>query len=409
MRLAFPWRRPLTGKRQQRAANKLVVADFPHQLDWTLRQLPRYYSARAAGRLPAVKKAIQRLATDVASLPMIVEQRGADGLWTPVDPTDPEARLITERWTTYETAALGVERVMRGLALHGIAAVIVGRGPEGELAQLLVVDPRDVTRQRVDTNPGAPITTFVAGKPTPRGRLALWYWEPAEDGVSVRPPLAECWPAVRAGLAATAFAGGYFDLASVGRLVLKPPQHSPPDAAQGLIRKEVQKQDDDGDERRKAARGIIHVLDPGWDALIVPVEGRDVVIDMRKFAVEEVSRILGPPQPMLDHLDRATYSNIAQARRDYLESIISTWGRKIGSELTRAIWPHGERRVSIRVEDATIYSRSERLAANQIAIFSGQMTQDEARAREGLEPAGTDESAALARTPTIPWPGAATE
>ena len=391
-------RRVTDHRKRESPAKRLMrtPAAFAGAMNWTLRNLPKYYTAHAAGRLPAVKKAIQRLATDVASLPIQIETRGPDE-WQPVEDTDAEARIVTNRWTAYETADLGVEKIMRSLALYGIAAVIVQRSG-ADLANLHVVDPRDVTRTRTDTSAGAPVVTKVQGREVPRGRLALWYWEPPEDRVTVRPPLAECWPAVRAGLAATAFAGGYFDVASVGRLVLKPPIDDPAN-----VQRRLKQQDDDDDERRKDGRAN-QVLKPGWDAMIVPVEGRDVVTDMRRFAVEEVCRMLGPPQPMLDLLDRATYSNIAEARRDYQQSIVATWGRKIGAELSRALWPDGTRRLSIRVEDSTIYERKDRLEANQVAIFSGQLTQDEAREREGLLPHDTDESKALARTPVIQWP-----
>ena len=381
----------------ERRQAKSVAVGFEQALATTLKALPRYYSPHVAMQLPAVQKAVARLSSDVASLPIVVEDRIGDE-WERASIEDPEVRIVTEQWRPYESAALGVERIVRSLMLHGFACVNTLR--EGvQLAELVVEDPRDVERQpRQGFGAQAEIVTMVQGAETPRGRLAIWYWSPPEDRFSRYAPLQQGWNAVRAGLAATVFAAGYWDVAALGRILLKPPLDSPQQPARG-----VAKQDKDDDERRSEGRLDKTVLPRGWDVVIVPAEGRDAVGEMRTFAVREVSRLMGPPTVLLDDMDNSSYNNIKTSRTDYVTAFVASWARKIGVELTRAIWPSGNRRMRLVVDESTLYSFHERMIAYKEAIFAGVMSQNEARAREGMELVDTEEANALARTTTIPW------
>ena len=392
-----------TANAEMRQAQKVAVG-FEQALATTLKQLPKWYRPEIAMQLPAVQKAVSRLSNDVASLPIVVEDR-VDDEWVKAsdgdenEPGGREVRIVTEQWRPFESAALGVERVVRDLMLYGFACVNTIR--EGvQLRELVVEDPRDVERvPREGFGAMTPIDTLIQGVKVERGRIAVWYWSPPVDRFTRYPPLERGWNAVRAGLAATVFAAGYWDVAALGRILLKPPLDSPQQPARG-----VAKQDKDDDERRSEGRLDKTVLPRGWDVVIVPAEGRDAVGEMRAFAVREVSRLLGPPTVLLDDMDNSSYNNIKTSRTDYVTAFVSAWARKIGTELSRTIWPSGNRRMRLVVDQSALYSYHERILAYRDAINSGQLTMNEARKKEGEELIDTPEANALARTPMIPWP-----
>ena len=363
-----------------------------------LANLPVEYSVYSANQFPAVKKAVQRLSGDVSSLPISVEYRDGDQ-WLPVDQDDAEAQIVGHRWRPYQTAQLGIEVVMRSLALHGIAAVEVMTNEREAFEGLLVHDPRQVSRIRSDVTPGAPVETQVLGRVIPRGRLALLYWEPPFDEVTVRAPLADCWGAIRAGLAAMLYSAHYVENGMVGRVFLKPSESQAASAGQRGQREAQDKYEKLAKSQRLMGRGE-RILTPGMDVAFGPGGSADALDGMERRAVEQVSRILGPPAPMLDNLERATYSNIREARKDYVNAIVARWADKIGKELSRAIWPGGERRVRLSVEESALMSRMERAQALQVGIFSGVISQNEAREHEGLEKSDDEGADQLIRSPT---------
>lgn len=68
-----------------------------------------------------------------------------------------------------------------------------------------------------------------------------------------------------------------------------------------------------------------------------------MLIESRKFSVEEVARILNIPQHKLGHLDKASFNNIEQLARDFYIQTVRPWAENWESELTMKLLSEREK------------------------------------------------------------------
>lgn len=69
-----------------------------------------------------------------------------------------------------------------------------------------------------------------------------------------------------------------------------------------------------------------------------------MLMETRKFSVEEVARILNIPQHKLGHLDRASFNNIEQLARDFYIQTVRPWTENWESELEMKLLTEEEKR-----------------------------------------------------------------
>ena len=379
-----------TADEAKAARAKRLFEGWAGDYGYVLGRIPEAYSLPWAMRLPAVQKAVTRISNDVSTLPCVVEEMQA-GEWQEVPAEDPEVRIVTDAWSRYETRERGLKMLVRAVLLKGMGVVLVERDGV-QLAGLVTLDPADVSRHnvggmvqyRIGFDPAFP--EIEPGVIVPNGRLAAVDWAPPFDRVSVTPPLALGWQAIRAGLAATAFASGYYLRGGGARVLFQPPTLDEATSVADTGQEGKRLVEEENAARRKL--GMVDGFIPrGWEVTVVPSDGERFLTQSRADAVLEVSRILGPPPPMLDSTLTNTFSNVGELKRTYVQSVLGDWAGTIGRELSRAIWPSGFRRVTLKVEESQFLTRLERYQAHALALNrKGWLSPNEVREMEGFQP-----------------------
>ena len=321
--------------------------------------------------------ALQTMSERLARLPRVVEDWDG-GKWVAAKPdADEEADVLTRRWSPFEPAGTGLFLLMRSIVLWGWGVVLVVR-ERGEVRGLRVLNPEKLERNEAS---GAVRITYGLDV-LERGDLAVLEWNPSLDRVEVVPPLATCWPAVRAGMAANAFAGGYYERGGQGNTIYE---------AQGVGGSQARVSKDVWDEedrmRRDGRRSV--VLPPGYRARMMSGNMREADVgNIVLTAKQAVCDVLGVPSVLLNDPTASTFSNKEVASLDFARGTLASWADRIADELSLACWPQGGRRLRFDLEYATSESRGVRIKASVELVNAGVISVDECRLSEDYDALG---------------------
>jgi HK97 family phage portal protein len=113
-------------------------------------------------------------------------------------------------------------------------------------------------------------------------------------------------------------------------------------------------------------------------------------IESRKVSREEACGMYDVPPPVVQILDRATFSNITeQMRSQYRDTMaprLKLDESVIDAQLRPDFDPQGVQYAEFLMDEVLRGAFEQRAAANQSAIFSGQRTPNEARRQDNLPP-----------------------
>lgn len=118
-------------------------------------------------------------------------------------------------------------------------------------------------------------------------------------------------------------------------------------------------------------------------------------LELTRFQVLQIARAFRVPVTMLQDLERATWSNMEQAGREFLVYCLEPWLRTLEGALRRALFTPEERASGLRItfdrDDLTRADIGARATAYSSLIASRVLNPNEARGWEGLPPyAGGD-------------------
>lgn len=112
-------------------------------------------------------------------------------------------------------------------------------------------------------------------------------------------------------------------------------------------------------------------------------------LELRKFQVLEIARAFRVPPSMLFEMDRATWSNMEQAGREFITYTLIPWVKALESALNRALLTDAERidhRIAFDLDDTSQADLTARATAVSTLIMAEVMNSNEARAWLGMEP-----------------------
>jgi len=138
----------------------------------------------------------------------------------------------------------------------------------------------------------------------------------------------------------------------------------------------------------------IAILQEGTKYQSIAVPNKDAQwIEARKFMVCELARWLRIPPHKLGDLERATFSNIEQQSIEYVTDCLMPWLKRWEHEIARKLLPKNGSLFAEHLVDGLLRGDTPgRFSAYQVAINSGWMSRNEARALENLNPLdGLDE------------------
>jgi len=124
---------------------------------------------------------------------------------------------------------------------------------------------------------------------------------------------------------------------------------------------------------------------------IIPLNAEELqYIESRRMNREEVCGIYDVPPPVVHILDRATFSNITEQMRsmyrDTMAPRLGLYESVLDSQLRPDFDPQGNIYAEFLLDEVLRGAFEQRAIANQAAIYSGQLTPNEARQQDNRAP-----------------------
>lgn len=272
-----------------------------------------------AMRVSAVFACVRILSDTVASLPLVLYRRRADGsreratdhalYYLLHDQPNPLMSAFEMRWA-----------MMAHLATRGNAYCEIQRDGAGRIVALwpllpdyVFVEMRDDALMYRYQPPGRPVAILPARD--------VWHVRVfSMDGIIGMSPLGYARRAIELALAAEEFGLRFFGRGANPRLVLKHPGRLSAEAAQRLR-----------DSWESAYGGLsnahrVAILEEGMsiERLTIPPEEAQF-LQTRRMQIAEIARIYRVPLHMLQELDRATHANIEHQQIEFLTQSLRPW------------------------------------------------------------------------------------
>lgn len=334
--------------------------------------------------LSAAIAAIDAIAGTVASLPAIVYRVTESG--REEDTQHPLARAVRDgpnmhqtwpdfiQWLVAQTLRFG----------NGLAEQVLDGG--GQLSELRPI-PWDRVAPKVLLT-GRIVYDFTDPITFQRRRLldseVLHLRDRSDDGLVGRSRHDRAHPVIAAALALTEFSGSQYKNGAYPSGILSYDKPLKDDQVKRL--KALFEQLFVG--AGKAAKAL--VLDNGikWQTVSSTPEDLELLA-ARRFAIEEAARIYQVPPPIIGDLSHGTFTNSETLIRFFAQSTISTWCRKIESEIHRSVFTDAARRTRQFELDLSGLLRGDpetRWKSHQIALQNHVLTPNEIRGVEGWNP-----------------------
>ncbi len=340
-------------------------------------------SPGSALSLPAYFACIQILAQDVAKLPIKLYRENEDDTKTLVK--DHPAGRILCRVPNQEMSAFTMrETLMQWAAGWGNGYAEIVRDNGGRLQELALIHPSRVTIRRVEGAIVYDIRSEIVGAEVTRLTQAeVFHLHGLGDGLAGWSVAQVGAQSVGQAMAAETFAATYYgNNASVGG-VLKHPGQLKPEARVNL-RESWQAMHGGPDNAHKIA-----ILEEGMEFAPTSVNPRDAqFIEGRQFDVESICRWFRMPPHKVQHLLRATFTNIESQGIEYVTDTLMSWLVRFEQEVERKLLTDDER-LCIK-HDVNGLMRGDATARGTFysQLFNiGALSANDIRRAEDMEPA----------------------
>lgn len=378
--------------RWQRLKNRFkeffVSQSYP-SLDLGVRTLSGItVSEEKALTFSAVFSAVKVLAESVASLPLFLFRRTADGKEPARE--HPLFSLLHDLPNPEITSCEFRELMMAWLVLHGNAYAEIERDNFGQVIALWPIHPLRVQLWRPD--PRSPllftVTLPLGGRVTlPRASI-LHLRALALDGVQGISPIKAHREAVALGLAASEFGARFFGQGLHAGGTVEHPQTLSEGAYNRLT------------ESLKARSNLenVHrvlILEEGmkFNKLTIPPDDAQW-LETRKFQVTEIARIYRIPPHKLGDLEKATFSNIEEQSIEFVTDTLLPWLVRWEQAIARDLLGPSEREqlfAEFKLDGLLRGKTTERFSAYATARQWGWLSVNDILSlenRNGIGPAG---------------------
>ena len=346
-------------------------------------------SPDSALRLAAVYACVRVLSESMASLPLVIYQRRADGGKNKV--TDHWLhRLLAKRPNRFQNPFEWREMLQGHLALRGNAYNQIITNAKGEVVELMPLHP---DRIRLELMPSGEYRyrftdRFGTESILPRGEV--WHLRGlSSDGLMGMSPIELARENLGMALAAQDYGARFFanDAKPTGGWIEFPGSFKDSEAKK--VFRESYQQAQSG-----ANRGKVLVLENGMKFHEVGVTNKDAqFLELRKFQITDVARLFRVPPHMIGDLDRATFSNIEQQSLEFVMHTMTPWAERWEASIESELLLEGDD-IEVEFDFANLMrgDAASRASYYQSGIQNGWLTRNEARIAENLNPLeGLDE------------------
>jgi len=348
-----------------------------------------HVSPDSALRLAAVYACVRVLSESMASLPLVIYQRRADGGKDKV--TDHWLfRLLAKRPNRFQNPFEWREMLQGHLALRGNAYNQIITNAKGEVVELMPLHP---DRIRLELLPSGEYRyrftdRFGTESVLPRGEV--WHLRGlSSDGLMGMSPIELARENLGMALAAQDYGARFFanDAKPTGGWIEFPGSFKDSEAKK--VFRESYQQAQSG-----ANRGKVLVLENGMKFHEVGVTNKDAqFLELRKFQITDVARLFRVPPHMIGDLDRATFSNIEQQSLEFVMHTMTPWAERWEASIESELLLEGDD-IEVEFDFANLMrgDAASRASFYQSGIQNGWLTRNEARIAENLNPLeGLDE------------------
>ncbi len=338
--------------------------------------------------LPAYFACVRVLAEDTAKLPLKIYREDADG--TKSIETEHAASRLLRRVPNREMTPFTVRETLTAWAAgwgNGYAEIV--RDNSGKLQELSPIHPSRVTIRRVDGRIVYEVRSDIAGLEsvglTPDEVFHLHGLGDGLSGFSVARIGAE---SIGAAMAAESFVSTFYgNNTTIGGTLKHPGKLSEP--ARANLRESWQKMHGGPENAHKVA-----ILEEGVEFSPTTVSPRDAqFIEGRQFDVETVCRWFRMPPHKIQHLLRATFTNIESQGIEYVTDTLVPWLTRWEQEIARKLLADDEELYAKHEVNGLMRGDAAARGAFYSQLFQiGAMTVNEIRRLEDMEPS-TDPAA----------------
>ena len=346
-------------------------------------------SPDSALRLASVYACVRVLSETMASLPLVVYQRRADGGKDKI--TDHWLyRLLANRPNRFQNPFEWREMLQGHLALRGNAYNQIITNAKGEVVELMPLHP---DRIRLELLPSGEYRyrftdRFGTESILPRGEV--WHLRGlSSDGLLGMSPIELARESLGMALAAQDYGARFFanDAKPTGGWIEFPGSFKDSEAKK--VFRESYQQAQSG-----ANRGKVLVLENGMKFHEVGVTNKDAqFLELRKFQITDVARLFRVPPHMIGDLDRATFSNIEQQSLEFVMHTMTPWAERWEASIESELLLECDD-IEVEFDFANLMrgDAASRASYYQSGIQNGWLTRNEARIAENLNPLeGLDE------------------
>lgn len=349
-------------------------------------------NARLAENLSAVLACVQAISGSLASIPLLVYRRDAQGnrIEAPDHPLATMARDSANEWQSWPDF---VEWLVAQILLRGNGLAEIVTDGAGRLVELRPIEWQNCNPQLLPSGrliyDASDINSIYGGTGRMRRLLSsevLHIRDRSDDGLIGRSRLTRAASAVRSAVSTQRFASQMWRNQSVPSGVVQAKKALSPEAL-GVLRDEFDRLYSGTANARRVA-----FLDNEMEFKSVSVSPEDAeLLASRRFSVEEICRLFQVPPVIVGDLTNASFTNAETLLRFFGQFTLAAWARKIESALTRSVLT-AEERGMVSVEfDLSGFLRGDpatRWNAHKIAVDAGILTTDEVREIEGFNPRG---------------------
>ncbi|MCK9542484.1 MAG: phage portal protein [Novosphingobium sp.] len=344
-------------------------------------------SADTALRSPTTLASCRAISESIGSLPFHLYRRSDDGT-RERDNTHSAAAILAGDWCPW---AGGVETrtgMQLDALLHGAAYGLIIRA-NGQAREIHRLDPRCVTRDTTGPEPRFKVQENGVERVLD-WRDVLYIPTPGSIGNRLVCLVNLCREAIAIDMAMSEHQGRLFGNGARPSGVLKYGKMVGPDLAKRL------RESFNSTHAGAANGGRTMILEDGMSFEPMQFSSVDLqFIDLRRFVIQEIARAFKVPGTLIGDLDRATWRNVEELMRQFVQTCLMPWAEVWQSALERVLLSPEERReyfIEAVFDDMVRGDITARFTAYRQAAGGAWLTRNEIRQLDNRPPVeGGDE------------------
>lgn len=326
--------------------------------------------------VPALWSAVNFISGTLAGLPLEVyrgNEQVSNGIGAWID------RAVNPTTSSFNWRKYTFEQTLTG----GRSATLIIRNGNGEITDLVPLDPADLVVTEATNDLGFPTKVY-------RTKTAIYQAEEIIDltfmvknnQIDFRGPIMANKDVIGLAIASARYGSKAFQSGGIPPAVLQGPFNSGASAARAS--------EDVAAATAKLAREgrPVMALPLGHELKSIGFSPEQMqLLNLQQFCIEQIARIYSLPPVFLQDLSKGTYSNVEQQDLHFVKHTLRRWIEQTEQEMNLKLFGRvSDMSIRFNVDSLLRGDLKTRMEAHATAIQNGIKTPNEIRDHEGLEP-----------------------